>query len=142
KKSNIQTMLNGQAQRPPIIDSDRARERVESIAERQRLRPNENQQAAVEAILTNRDQIIGLQGGAGTGKTTALSVLREAAEKEGYEVRGFAPTTCAAQQLSESGIQTQTLQKFIRRRQENQENENRLFVLDESSLASTKNLHT
>ena len=102
---------------------------------------NDNQRAAVEQILTSRDQIIGLQGGAGTGKTTALSVLREAAEKEGYEVRGFAPTTRATKQLAESGIQSETLQKFIRRRQEAPSNHNRLFVLDESSLASTRNLH-
>ena len=69
-------------------------------------------------------------------------MLRQAAESEGYEVRGFAPTTRAAHQLSESGIQTETLQRFIRRREEAPEHHNRLFVLDESSLASTKNLHT
>jgi ATP-dependent exoDNAse (exonuclease V) alpha subunit len=67
--------------------------------------------------------------------------LREVAEKAGYEVRGFAPTTRAAQQLAESGIQTETLQKFIRRRREAPAGNNRLLVLDESSLASTKNLH-
>jgi conjugative relaxase-like TrwC/TraI family protein len=140
EKSNIETMQNGQATHRPIIEGDRARRAVDATAERQQLKLNENQRAAVEQILTNRDQIIGLQGGAGTGKTTALSVLREAAQKEGYEVRGFAPTTRAAQQLTESGIQTETLQKFICRREEKPENHNRLFVLDESSLASTKQL--
>src|SRR5438105_40936 len=140
EKSNIQTMLNGQAQHVPIVGND-ARQTVDAIAERQQLKLNENQRAAVEVILTSRDQIIGLQGGAGTGKTTALSVLREAAEKEGYEVRGFAPTTRATKQLAESGIQSETLQKSIRRRQEKAANRNRLFVLDESSLASTRNLH-
>jgi len=102
---------------------------------------NDNQREAVEQILMSRDQVIGLQGGAGTGKTTALSVLREAAQTEGYEVRGFAPTTRATKQLAESGIQSETLQKFIRRRLEAPANHNRLFVLDESSLASTRNLH-
>lgn len=140
EKSNIDTMLNGQAQHGPIVGTD-ARQTVDSIAERQQLRLNENQRTAVEQILMSRDQIIGLQGGAGTGKTTALSVLREAAEKEGYEVRGFAPTTRATKQLAESGIQSETLQKFIRRRPEAPEHHNRLFVLDESSLASTRNLH-
>ncbi|MGI8835268.1 MAG: MobF family relaxase, partial [Pyrinomonadaceae bacterium] len=141
EKSNIQTMIDGQAARPPIIAGEHARQIVDATAERQQLRLNDNQRAAVEQILTSRDQTIGLQGGAGTGKTTALSVLREAAGKEGYEVRGFAPTTRAAQQLAESGIQTETLQKFIRRRQESRENGKRLLVLDESSLASTKSLH-
>jgi conjugative relaxase-like TrwC/TraI family protein len=140
EKSNIETMLNGQAQHAPIVSND-ARQTVDAIAERQQLRLNDNQREAVEQILTSSDQIIGLQGGAGTGKTTALSVLREAAEKEGYEVRGFAPTTRATKQLAESGIQSETLQKFIRRRPEAPEHHNRLFVLDESSLASTRNLH-
>jgi ATP-dependent exoDNAse (exonuclease V) alpha subunit len=140
EKSNIRTMLDGQGRHVPIVGND-ARHTVDTIAERQQLRLNDNQRTAVEEILTSRDQIIGLQGGAGTGKTTALSVLREAAEKEGYEMRGFAPTTRATKQLAESGIQSETLQKFIRRRQEAPTNHNRLFVLDESSLASTRNLH-
>jgi len=139
EKSNIQTVLDRQGQHIPIVGNN-ARHTVDAIAERQQLKLNDNQRAAVEQILTSRDQILGLQGGAGTGKTTALSVLREAAEKEGYEVRGFAPTTRATKQLAESGIQSETLQKFIRRRQE-PSNHNRLFVLDESSLASTRNLH-
>lgn len=140
EKSNIQTMLDGQGQHIPIVSND-TRQMVDAIAGRQQLKLNDNQRTAVEQILTSPDQIIGLQGGAGTGKTTTLSVLREAAEKEGYEVRGFAPTTRATKQLAESGIQSETLQKFIRRRQETPDNPNRLFVLDESSLASTKNLH-
>ena len=108
--------------------------------ESQQQRLNANQRSAIETILSSDDQIVGLQGGAGTGKTTALSVLRAAAEKEGYEVRGFAPTTRAAKQLGESGIQTETLQKFLCRRQEPKA-EKRLFVLDESSLASTRQIH-
>lgn len=140
EKSNIQTMLDGQGRPGPIVGND-ARRTVDAIAERQQLRLNDNQRTAVEQILTSRDQIIGLQGGAGTGKTTALSVLKEAAEQQRYEVRGFAPTTRATKQLAESGIQSETLQKFIRRRPEAPENRNRLFVLDESSLASTRNLH-
>src|SRR5204862_5954226 len=38
-------------------------------------------------------------------------------------------------------IQSENLQKFIRRRQEKPNSHNRPFVLDESSLASTRNLH-
>src|ERR1051326_2836218 len=76
----------------------------------------------------------------GDGKRTVLSVLREAAGKVGYRVGGFAPTTRAAKQLGESGIQTETLQKFLRRRQEPTTSK-QIFVLDESSLASTKQLH-
>jgi conjugative relaxase-like TrwC/TraI family protein len=142
EKSNIQTMLDGRGQYPPIIGRSRAKQTVDQLSAQQEIKLNDNQQGVVEQLLTSRDQIIGLQGGAGTGKTTALSVLRQAAESQGYEVRGFAPTTRAAHQLSESGIQTETLQKFLRRRGEAPAHHNRLFVVDESSLASTKNIHT
>jgi conjugative relaxase-like TrwC/TraI family protein len=142
ERSNIQVMLDGRGQYPPMIGRDRAKQTVERFSTQQEIKLNDNQRVVVEQVLTSRDQIMGLQGGAGTGKTTALSVLRQAAESEGYEVRGFAPTTRAAQQLSESGIQTETLQKFLRRREGPPEYHSRLFVLDESSLASTKSVHT
>jgi len=141
EKSNIQMMLDRQGQHAPIINTSRRTQIVETIAAQQNLRLNTSQRLAVQEVLSSEDQILGLQGGAGTGKTTALSVLRAAAEKQGYEVRGFAPTTRAAKQLAESGINTETLQKFLSRREEAPPTHNRLFILDESSLASTKQLH-
>jgi len=140
EKQNIQTMLEGKESRPPMVEAERVNEVVTAIAESQKRTLNAKQKSAIEQILSSRDQIIGLQGGAGTGKTTALSVLREAAEKEGYQVRGFAPSARAAQQLAESGIQTETIQMFLRRRKE-PATQIRLIVLDESSLASTKHIH-
>ncbi|HEV8427196.1 MAG TPA: AAA family ATPase, partial [Pyrinomonadaceae bacterium] len=140
EKQNIQTMLDGKENCPAMVEADRVNEVVTAIAESQQRSLNPKQQAAIEQILASRDQIIGLQGGAGTGKTTALSVLREAAEKEGYQVRGFAPSARAAQQLGESGIETETIQMFLRRRKQ-PATTSRLFVLDESSLASTKHIY-
>ena len=140
EKQNIQTMLEGKESRPAIVEAERVNEVVTAIAESQQRTLNAKQKSAIEQILSSRDQIIGLQGGAGTGKTTALSVLREAAEKEGYQVRGFAPSARAAQQLAESGIETETIQMFLRRRKE-PATRSRLFVLDESSLASTKHIY-
>ncbi|HKR15659.1 MAG TPA: MobF family relaxase [Pyrinomonadaceae bacterium] len=140
EKENIQTVIDGKGTCPAIVPASRVEHVVANAVESKQLRLNANQQSAVAAILSSEDRIVGLQGGAGTGKTTTLSVLREAAEMEGYQVRGFAPTTRAAQQLAESGIETETLQKFLRRRQQPATNK-RLFVVDESSLASTKQLN-
>ncbi|HXD34093.1 MAG TPA: MobF family relaxase [Pyrinomonadaceae bacterium] len=137
---NIQTMLDGKESGPAMVEAERVKELVTTIAEGQQRTLNTKQRAAIELILSSRDQIIGLQGGAGTGKTTALSVLREAAEKEGYQVRGFAPSARAAQQLGESGIETETIQLFLRRRKQ-PATQSRLYVLDESSLASTQHIH-
>jgi conjugative relaxase-like TrwC/TraI family protein len=140
EKENIQTIIDGRGMSPAIVRAARVKDVVANSAQSNQLRLNANQRSAVETILSSEDRIVGLQGGAGTGKTTTLSVLREAAEKENYQVRGFAPTTRAAKQLAESGIETETLQKFLRRRQQ-PAMDKRLFVLDESSLASTKQLN-
>jgi ABC-type uncharacterized transport system ATPase subunit len=49
-------------------------------------------EAVVEDVLSAHDRILGIQGFAGAGKTTALATLRNAVEGQDYEVQGFAPT--------------------------------------------------
>jgi ATP-dependent exoDNAse (exonuclease V) alpha subunit len=56
-------------------------------------------------------------------------------------VEGFAPTSRAAQKLAEAGMETSTLQKHLARGQQPDAGEKRLYVLDESSLASTRQVH-
>jgi conjugative relaxase-like TrwC/TraI family protein len=98
---------------------------------------NAGQRAAAEEILTSRDIVQGLEGRAGVGKTTLLKSVREAAEQRGYVVEGFAPTSRAANQLRDAGISADTLQGFlVRARQPNPDRH--LYMVDESSLASTK----
>jgi ATP-dependent exoDNAse (exonuclease V) alpha subunit len=99
---------------------------------------NRAQKNVVEDVLNSSDRIQGIQGVAGAGKTTTLSVLRSGAETYGYEVTGFAPTSRAARQLNEAGIEGGTLQGFLARSMslEAQEQKHFYFV-DESSLAST-----
>jgi len=98
---------------------------------------NSSQRSAAEEILTSRDRIQGLQGSAGVGKTTALITVREAAEQRGMIVEGFAPTSRAAHQLRDAGINSDTLQGFLARHKQPTP-ERHLYMVDESSLASTK----
>jgi len=102
---------------------------------------NASQRLAVDEIFLSREKVVGLDGIAGAGKTTTLSVIREGAEAEGYRVEGFAPTSRAAQKLGEAGMETSTLQKHLVRGQQPDTGEKRLYVLDESSLASTRQVH-
>jgi len=102
---------------------------------------NPSQRHAVDEIFLSREKVVGLDGIAGAGKTTTLSVIREGAEAEGYRVEGFAPTSRAAQKLGEAGMETCTLQKHLVRGQQPDTGEKRLYVLDESSLASTRQVH-
>ena len=102
---------------------------------------SQSQRAAIEEILASRDQVMALEGVAGSGKTTSLAVVREAAEREGYKVEGFAPTSRAAQKLGEAGIESSTLQRHLAQSNEQHDGPKRLYVLDESSLASTKQMN-
>ena len=102
---------------------------------------NASQHQAVDEIFLSREKVVGLDGIAGAGKTTTLAVIREGAKAEGYRVEGFAPTSRAAQKLREAGMETSTLQKHLVRGQQPDSGEKRLYVLDESSLASTRQVH-
>src|SRR5207245_5175890 len=57
------------------------------------------------------------------------------------KVEGFAPTSRAAQKLGEAGIESSTLQRHLTRSEEPHDRQKRLYVLDESSLASTKQMN-
>ena len=89
---------------------------------------SDSQRAAVEQILASRDQVTALEGVAGAGKTTSLSAVRQAAEREGYTVEGFAPTSRAAQKLAEAGIQSSTLQRHLAQGEDQRDGQKRLYV--------------
>ena len=100
-----------------------------------------SQHRAVQEVLSSRDQITALEGVAGAGKTTSLTAIRDAAEREGYSVEGFAPTSRAAHKLEEAGIISNTLQHHLARGTQVDTGEKHLYVLDESSLASTRQIN-
>ena len=74
------------------------------------------QKEAVKLILSSGDRTVGVQGYAGSGKTTMLRRARALMEKKGYAVRGLAPSASAARTLEgEAGIGSETLQRFLAR---------------------------
>ena len=131
EESNIRRMQKGQGQTAPLGTTHHHFEH---------LRPGQRQ--AVEAVLVSPDQILGLQGVAGAGKTTSLAAIRVAVEREGYTVQGLAPTSRAAHQLEAAGIRSETLQHHLAQGVRAHEGAaKRLYFLDESSLASTRQVH-
>jgi conjugative relaxase-like TrwC/TraI family protein len=138
ERANVEFMLSGRNAVEPILSAEQAQEQARS-----RDFLNEAQQRVIEETLNSTDRVHGLQGRAGTGKTTVVQSIREGAEKSGYTVEGFAPTSRAAAQLREAGIDAGTLQSFLARG-ENHPSANQelrhLYMLDESSLASTRQM--
>lgn len=104
---------------------------------------NAAQKRVVEEVLTSYDRVQGLQGRAGSGKTSVLSLIREGAEQNGYAVEGFAPTSRAAKQLRDAGIKADTLQRFLAGggpQAAGDPARKHLYMVDESSLASTQQM--
>ena len=140
ERANIRYVLEGRNAIEPMMTAERAREQAST-----RSFLNDSQRRVIEEVLNSSDRIHGLQGLAGSGKTTTLQTVREGAETSGYIVEGFAPTSKAAGQLREAGIDAKTLQSFLARGQNHPSADptNRhLYMLDESSLASTKQMRS
>ena len=110
------------------------------------------QKDAVKLILSAEDRTVGVQGYAGSGKTTMLDRARVLAAKKGYRMIGLAPSASAVQTLAaEAGIESETLQMFLARNAGVAEGRltrkgakemraafaKTILVVDEGSLAST-----
>lgn len=82
---------------------------------------NAGQLDAAKLILGAEDRYVGVQGYAGTGKTTMLNVVKHVAESQGYVVRGLAQSASAAETLAnETGMRGQTVESFLLERQREQ----------------------
>src|SRR2546421_139071 len=136
ERETIQMMREGQNECPALASFETRRE-----IDNHHPHLIQSQRVAVEQILASRDQVMALEGVAGAGKTTSLAVVREAAEREGYKVEGFAPTSRAAQKLAEAGIESSTLQRQLAQGNDQTGVQKHMYVLDESSLASTKQMN-
>jgi conjugative relaxase-like TrwC/TraI family protein len=134
ERANVQHVLIGQGASVPMLSSAAAERQATS---REFL--NEAQRTAIREVLTSADRVHGFQGLAGSGKTSTLAAIRQGAEQGGYKVEGFAPTSKAAGQLREAGIEANTLQSFLAR-QRDADPSRHLYMLDESSLASTRQM--
>jgi len=103
------------------------------------------QRQAVEHILSSRDQVIGIQGDAGTGKTTVLDFVRQEAERAGYQARGFSFTGKAAKEIEKaSGIKSQTVDSFLAEKQEHgiqQTDKRQIWIVDEASMLGSRKMH-
>ncbi|MDP2677330.1 MAG: MobF family relaxase [Rhodoferax sp.] len=101
---------------------------------------NDDQRGVVEHVMTSSDRVIGVQGGAGTGKTTALRSVRQLAEANGMTLVGVAPSRGAARELAGSGMESQTLAWHATKNYAGLDART-LVVLDEAGMVSARDMH-
>ena len=113
----------------------------------------EGQREAVRLIATTSDRFVGVQGFAGTGKSTMLEIgidlvnttrgLVDSLNREPVRFIGMAPTHSAVAELQEKGVDALTAQKVLydyHAQGVNPEYKNSVFILDETSMASNEQL--
>ncbi len=89
-------------------------EALSAFEQRKGFELSTEQRDAARMILTGDDRFQGVQGLAGTGKTTMLELVREAAEGKGWEVRGFSNGGAQADKMqTESGIRSGTAAQHL-----------------------------
>jgi len=102
---------------------------------------NDGQRKAATLILSTRNQIVGVQGLAGTGKTFMLESVRELGEGAGYKFLGLAPSTGAARELAMSGITSGTIAKFEASKTKDLDKKT-VLVVDEAGMVSSKQMES
>ena len=112
---------------------------VGSLSKSKDIELNDQQKAAVEHVLTSRDRLVMLRGGAGTGKTTVLTEAAAAIEHGGRRVLGFAVTSDASRGvLREAGFRTaETLQKFLTDPRLQDQARGQVVWIDEAGMVGT-----
>jgi conjugative relaxase-like TrwC/TraI family protein len=129
----IQAVINGKETRKQLESWT-----VEEVREKYP-KLNAGQAQSVADVMRSRDVYGSVHGFAGVGKSFFLQTLQPAFEAHGYEVKGLAATSGAVKEMQAVGIEAQTLQRHLTAPEAGLQP--RYYIVDESSLASTKMIH-
>jgi conjugative relaxase-like TrwC/TraI family protein len=137
----------------PVMNPLQAEATLKAITEKEGLTLNKEQKDAARMILTTDNRYTGINGYAGTGKTTMLKpaieslqngVAFSALKNAGYEVIGLGPQHSAVHALKDAAIiEAQTLQSGLADRQAGKDLTNKtVVVIDEAGIANAKDLES
>jgi conjugative relaxase-like TrwC/TraI family protein len=104
---------------------------------------SEEQRHAIR-LATSTDPVCLLEAGAGTGKTTLIKGVVDAARRSGLEVIGLAPSWVAADELScSAGIEAVAIARFrheLASGQRSIPNANTVIIVDEAGMVGTRDM--
>lgn len=135
----------GRGRLAPIATAIRASRFVAEAAfkaEERGLAWSDDQRRATKAALTSGNTVTGVQGYAGSAKTTTvLATVAQAAAAQGYQVKALAPSASAALTLGEAlGLEGRTIARHLLERSANRQGSRQLWIVDEASLVSAKDM--
>ncbi|MEM9281827.1 MAG: MobF family relaxase [Verrucomicrobiota bacterium] len=101
------------------------------------------QRQAVLHVLESSDQVIGVRGGAGVGKTTLMKEVVEAIEAGGRQVHVFAPSAAASREtLREEGFnEADTVAKLLSDEKLQQQVQGQVIWIDEAGMLGARDMH-
>jgi len=154
--SLIESVKESKNIKQPFLKRE-AKEAVEKYSDRQKERTGyaltEGQQKATTHILSNKNQVIGIQGDAGVGKTTMLKALNELKTSD-TKIIGLSYTGKAANEIElktaikskevfkSAGIESSTVASFLNKYEngylELDGNKDLKIIVDEASMLGTK----
>lgn len=125
-----------------IADKEQVFELIANYEYNRRINLTPDQIKGVKHILHSEDKIIAIQGNAGTGKTTMLDVVRDLCEKQSdIELVGLSFTGKAATEIeAASQIKSGTIASFLNSQEPIDHSKKRLYIIDESSMVSIKDM--
>ena len=138
----ISQMKAGQNKFEPAMTAERAAQTIENFERQKGFALSTGQRDALTLALSSKDQIVGWQGYAGAGKTTAIEAVAQALKAQGREVIGLAPTGKAAQELAASlagaDVKAQTIAKWEAAGAKG--NQNTSIIIDEVGMVSSRDM--
>lgn len=103
---------------------------------------SQEQRAAVKHLLSSRDQVMAIRGGAGVGKTTLMLEAAKAIEAKGLKVFAFAPSAAASREtLREAGFAgADTVAHLLMNEKLQKQVQGQVIWVDEAGLLGVRDL--
>lgn len=143
EESNVELMKKAQDTVKPITSADV----ISSFTYASDKAYTRGQIDAMKLILTTKDRVVGIQGDAGSGKTTMLKAVKSIADQAGYSILGISPTKDAALEMeAKAGIDSITVHKFLQESQYKKPKSYNptaplLLIVDESSMLGSRQMN-
>ncbi len=118
EKTIISNMKNGQESLKNSLSKDEADKKVQNYS-KQSVKSGghpltDGQAKSTSFILSSNDSVIGIQGYAGTGKTTMLKAV-DSLKGDDVHLHGLAFTGKAVEEIEKEGLNAETLSRFVNR---------------------------